>query len=362
MLSDKKYKQLVDDYEKWWNHELKRPIIQVNLTKKEKPEYSRGDLLEMCYDKDVSVKDLVSAYESTFQNQIFLGDAFPQFYMRSTGVLGAYLGQGWTIDNERGTIWFQEMKGKELDDIHLKLDKDFWLYQRSLDIIHEFGERFQGKVALGIPNLGGMMDIVESIRGANNSLMDLYDDPDEVLRVNDEIYDAYEEAYHDMIKAIKDENVVGYTGWITLLSQKPYFISQCDFCCMIGKPQFDEFIKDTLTKEANLIERSFYHLDGPGAVRHLDTILDCGFDGIQWIQGAGASLLNSGEWDDIYKKIRERNKLLQVFIYGKEELECIDYIVDVLGGDASGIAFICSGDEDDQEEFIKYLDKYHVPR
>lgn len=362
MLTDQKYEQLINDYEKWWNHDLKRPIIHVQLEGNNKAKYTRGELLDMCYDPNVSPQDLVKAYESTFENQILLGDAFPQFYMRSTGILGAYLGQGWKIDKERGTIWFQEMKDKELEDIHLKLDKNFWLYQRSLDIIKEFAKHYQGKVALGIPNLGGMMDIVESIRGANNSLMDLYDDPEEVLRVNNEILDAYQEAYHDMIDAITQEDVVGYTGWITLLSQKPYFISQCDFCCMIGIPQFDEFIKDTLTKEAQMIERSFYHLDGPGAVRHLDTILDCGFDGIQWIQGDGSAPLDSGQWDDIYKKVRNKGKLLQVFIYGKEELKAIDYIVDVLGGDASGIAFICTGQEDDQEEFMKYLEKYNVPK
>ena len=51
-------------------------------------------------------------------SNIYLGDAFPIFYMRSTGVLGAYLGQTYHIDVKQGTIWFQEMKGCELEDIH----------------------------------------------------------------------------------------------------------------------------------------------------------------------------------------------------------------------------------------------------
>lgn len=360
MLTEKKYSQLVDDYEKWWNHKTDRPIIQITLASKETSQYSRGDLLEMCYDSKVDPKDVVKAYEETYNHTIYLGDAFPQFYMRSTGILGAYLGQDWKIENKHGTIWFSET-GEEIEDIHLKLNKGFWLYQRSIDILKAFMDHFEGKIALGIPNLGGMMDIVESMRGANNSLMDLYDDPDEVLRVNDEIYEAYKEAYLDMIDTISKGNTIGYTGWITLLSQKPYFISQCDFCCMIGSEQFDEFIKDTLSKEAKLIERSFYHLDGPGAVRHLDTILECGFDGIQWVQGAGSASLDSGKWDEIYKKVREKDKLLQVFISGKEELKCIDYIVGVLGGNPRGLAFICTGNEEDKEEFIKYLDKYHIP-
>ena len=55
---------------------------------------------------------------------------------------------------------------------------------------------------MGIANLGGMMDIVESMRGANNSLIDLYDDPDEVQRLNDDIYKAFEQAYEEMIASI----------------------------------------------------------------------------------------------------------------------------------------------------------------
>ena len=191
---------------------------------------------------------------------------------------------------------------------------------------------------MGIANLGGMMDIVESMRGANNSLIDLYDDPDEVQRLNDDIYKAFEQAYEEMIASIDLNNTLGYTGWISLLSQKPYFISQCDFCCMIGPEQFDEFVFETLKKEASLIERSFYHLDGPGAVRHLDKIIECGFKGIQWINGAGAKPLNDPCWNEIYQKVHDAGLLLQVNISGKEELEYIDYIVDYLGS-PKGIAF-----------------------
>ena len=41
-MLDKKRKQLVNDYEKWWNHELDRPIIQITLSTNKECEYSRG--------------------------------------------------------------------------------------------------------------------------------------------------------------------------------------------------------------------------------------------------------------------------------------------------------------------------------
>lgn len=362
MLTGQKKQQIINDSEAWWEHKLERPIIQVTLKGKVTENMkTRGELLEMCYDCSIPASEVAKCYRPTFESETYLGDAFPHFYMRSTGILGAMLGQTYKIDVDRGTIWFEEMKGKELTDIHPNLTKDNQLYKRGLELIAAFQEEFKDDIAYGIPNLGGMMDIVESMRGANNSLMDLYDDPEDVLRLNDDIYNAYEFAYNNYIETIDKNKSLGYTGWTPLLSQKPYFISQCDFCCMIGPDQFEEYIADTLAKEASLIERSFYHLDGPGAVKHLDTIIECGFDGIQWINGAGSKPLDDSAWDDIYKKVHAAGLLIQIYCYNKDDLKFIDHLVNLLGT-TKGLAFICGGEVADKEYFEQYLKKYNVPR
>lgn len=362
MITNEKKIQLVEDFEKWWNHESKRPLIQLTLSKKDKqPCASRGELLDMLYNYDISAETVAKEYRKSFENNIYLGDALPVFYMRSTGVLGAMLGQTYNIDTHHGTIWFEEMKGKELEDIHPILEDDNSLFVRGLDLIKAFQEEFGNDIAIGIPNLGGMMDIVESMRGANNSLIDLYDDPEEVIRLNDDIYNAFEKAYLDNTKAIDKEKVLGYSGWITILSQKPYFISQCDFCCMIGKKHFDEFIFDTLKKEANLVERAFYHLDGPGAVKHLDRIIEAGFDGIQWVNGAGSKPKHDSCWDEIYKKIYDAGLLMQLNIESMDEIAVIDHLYDLLGDVSHCIFSIAGYKEEDKDIFMKYLDKYGVP-
>lgn len=362
MLSIEKKQQLVNDFEDWWDKKLTRPIIQVTLTKTNMTcPHSRGELLDMLYDFDITPEGVAKAYRTSYEDLIYLGDAFPFFYMRSTGVLGAMLGQTYTIDKQRGTIWFEEMKGKEIGEIHSLLEDENALYQRGLQLIEAFQCEFENDIALGIPNLGGIMDIVESMRGANNSLLDLYDDPEEVIRLNDEIWEAYKKAYIESMEKIDLNKVMGYSGWTSLLSQKPYFISQCDFCCMIGTEQFDEFIYDYLKKEAELVDRCFYHLDGPGAIRHLDRIIECGFVGIQWINGAGSKPLDDEAWTVIYKKVREAGLLLQIYVYDKEELRFIDHLVELLGS-SEGLAFICNGNQEDEQLYLSYLEKYNVPR
>ena len=58
-----------------------------------------------------------------------------------------------------------------------------------------------------------------------------------------------------------------------------------------------------IIEECRFFERSIYHLDGPGALRHLDSLLGIRkLDAIQWVCGAG----NEGyeKWVGVYQKIQ----------------------------------------------------------
>lgn len=159
-----------------------------------------------------------------------------------------------------------------------------------------------------------------------------------------------------IIKHIDLNQVPGYTCWATMLSQKPYYVLQNVFSAMISSEMYDDFYLPILKKECEAIPRTIYHLDGPGAVRHLDSILTVEeLDGVQWINGAGAAGLD--QWPDIYKKIIGAGKLCQVFINGTEELRYIDDIVNIVGT-TKGLCFICTGDCKEKELFDKYLEKY----
>jgi hypothetical protein len=57
----------------------------------------------------------------------------------------------------------------------------------------------------------------------------------------------------------------------------------------------------------------FYHLDGPGAARHLDALLSIEkLRGIQWVPGTGAP--SPEEWLPLLEKIRHAGKLCQVYV------------------------------------------------
>ena len=84
---------------------------------------------------------------------------------------------------------------------------------------------------------------------------------------------------------------------------------QSDFSCLISKDHFDEYFLPFIEQQTRWADRTIYHLDGPDAVKHLDSLLDLSdLDGIQWVQGAGAP--PASEWIDLYRRIQSAGKLL----------------------------------------------------
>lgn len=367
-FAKEKYKKIQDDFELWWEHKLDRPVIQVTLTNMSTAltgdffgSNYRKEILEASYDMECPVEDAVKRIDAAYSGVEFLGDSFPVFYMRPTGVLGGYLGQQHNINKQLGTVWFfNEDHGKRTleEAAAVQLDRALPLYQRSIALTRQVQEHFQGTVAVGVPDFGGVYDVLASLCDSNDLLLDLCMEEDAVKEAAWNIHEQFKKAYDDFFGAIDPDRIPGYTCWATMLSRKPYFVLQNDFSAMISADMYDDFYMPILEQECRYIPRTIYHLDGPDAVRHLDSILTVPeLDGVQWINGAGAPGLD--KWPDIYKKIRAAGKLCQVFINSADELRYIDDIVEI-SGSAKDLCFICTGDVRDKDRFDGYLEKYGV--
>lgn len=357
------YTRIAADFEQWWNHKLERPIIQVTLSGTAvggdyfASDYRR-EILDACYDMDMPAREVAKRIEAAYESVAFYGDAFPVFYMRPTGIMGSFLGQEYGIDRKQGTVWFQKT-GQDLEEIaKIKLNKDSLLFRRAIALTQAVQDYFQGGLAVGVPDFGGVYDILSSIRDANDLLLELCIEEDAVKEAAWNIHEQFKLAYDAFQEAINLEKIPGYTCWATMLSKEPYYVLQNDFSAMISEEMFDDFYLPILEKECQYIPRTIYHLDGPGAVRHLDSIVTVKeLDGVQWINGAGAAGLD--QWPDIYKKIIGAGKLCQVFINGSSELRYIDDIADIVGT-TKGLCFICTGNLGEADAFRRYLEKYGV--
>lgn len=94
-------------------------------------------------------------------------------------------------------------------------------------------------------------------------------------------------------------------------SEAPATDLQCDFSCMISPAMFDDLFLPPLRQQTEWVGRTVYHLDGPNAIRHLDSLLLLPrLSGIQWVPGAGARPMS--EWLELLKRILDAGKLLYI--------------------------------------------------
>lgn len=126
-----------------------------------------------------------------------------------------------------------------------------------------------------------------------------------------------------------------------------------DFSCLVSEADFEEFIIPELMEEINFLDASIYHLDGPGALRHLDRLLKIEkLKGIQWVYGAGQP--TARYWIDILKKIQDTGKLIHISI----EPSDLKPLCEALKPE--GVYFICNcTSESEAKDMIKFAEKFY---
>ena len=316
------WQQIRETSNAWWAGELDRPLLPMTVIQdSDRPmpmyqHFGRGLFANL----NISPQQIVEQLAWEFDRQTYLGDSFPSVNMSCSGagVLAAMTGA--TLHPESSDdIWFKVDEVKPITELHIEFDREnIWL-KRLLEIGRLVHERWEGRVLVGMPDMGGVMDVLSSFRPPQELAFDLYDHPQEVLRVIDEIETAWFACYDLFDESMKPSNP-GYCGWAGIYSDVPYYMMQCDFSYMISPQMFDQFVKPTLVRTSQKLGRTFYHMDGVGQLPHLDSLLSIPMlNGIQWVPGAGQK--PAGQWPDVYEKILASGKRAQVVGAPSELLE-----------------------------------------
>ena len=338
----------------WWDGKLGRPLIQMIITGRDpgRPEPRLKHVAKevTSYDIRVTPDDIVDNWDYYLSGLEFLGDAFPRIWPDfGAGVLAAFLGA--RPEPGQGTIWFHPDRDREIKDLHFKLDSNnIWL-GRIKQIAVTAMERWCGLVQVGMTDLGGNLDVLSTFRPGEKLIMDLVDYPEEVKRLTWEEHEAWWESF-DAINAVLKPLNPGHTAWTPIFSDTPYYMLQCDFCYMIGPAMFEEFVRPELEASCRKLDHAFYHLDGVGALPHLDALLSMpALKGVQWVPGAGKE---QGEaWPDVYRKILNAGKRAQ-FIGNWRNF---DKIADKVGP-ASNFVLIGWADVSERTEVMAFLKRH----
>lgn len=358
--SQTRWAEVKKTYRKWWAHELKRPLIQMTFGGYE-PKRPKPDLpwygFHSFYDLSVPAAKIVDLWEYSQESTRWSRDAFPHVHPNfGPGCAAAFMGAELYNSIEAGTAWFHPKTEIDPHTFHFRHDPTDPWWPRICDLYRESRARFGGMVQLATTDIGGNLDLLASFRPSEQLLFDLYDCPDQVKRMTWEAHDRWWD-YYNQIAALCGPDQPGYSCWTSILSEKPYYMLQCDFCYMIGPDMFDEFVKPELAASCRKLVNGFYHLDGPGQLPHLDSLLSIPeLKGVQWVPGSGQKEIT--EWPEVYRKIRKAGKLIQFFTgQSSMGLEALDVIADQIGT-AEGIIAIGHADRKDEEKTLKFMEKY----
>jgi 5-methyltetrahydrofolate--homocysteine methyltransferase len=326
-FGDKQWDAVQDNYRKWWKGELGRPILPLVIRGADpgRPEpLVPTHAFANCADFSITPEQIVDRMDYDLSCCEFYGDSYPWINMHhfGPGVAAAFLGA--VLENTERTVWFHAAKETPVTELHFTYDPDNVWLRRVKDIYRAGMKKWGGNVCMAMTDLGGVLDILASFLTTQGLLFQLLDNPEEVSRLSGEIRDLWLRFYGEITEILKGQRA--YSDWSTIYAENPSYMLQCDFCYMIGPEMFQSFVRDDLARTAGVLDRPFYHLDGIGELKHLDSLL--GIDaikGIQWIPGAGEP--ETRDWGELYAKISGAGKKIQA-MYGLDTY--LDEIVAVI--------------------------------
>jgi hypothetical protein len=340
--------------EAFWERELiDRPVVQFWL---EKPPNEQVPLPVSNHAASAD-RWLDAAYQAELRlaqlsNQVSLGDTMPVAWPNlGPEVFSAFYGCRIHFD-DYGTSWTEPTLADWRDEDSLVFDWDnFYLrkLEEMTDVLLEIGK---GKFITGMTDWHPGGDALAALRDPETLALDMILHKEEIKSLLDRLetdYFAVYDRFYEKLRAAGQP----ISTWTTLVSDDKYYVPSNDFSIMISQTMFDEVFLPGIIRECQFLDRSIYHLDGPGALRHLDSILGISeLDALQFVPGAG----NEGfaQWAYVYRRAQAAGKGVQVSCRVSE----IDQVMDAL--DPQGLFLSLSGitSREEAEAVLKVLEDW----
>lgn len=307
------YEQSKRRIDAFWEREvIDRPVVHFTLDKP--PEKQKA--LPPSHDATPAERWLDAQYQAELtlailSNREFLGDTMPIAYPNlGPSVFSALYGCPLHF-GDFGTSWTEPIL-EDWDQVDcLQLDWSSPYLKKLQELTDAFLEIGKGKFITGMSTWHPGGDCVASLRGAEDLALDMLFHRDKVRALLSRIEADYFRVYDMFYSKLRAAGQPISTHAPLICSCK-FGVPLNDFSIMISKDMFDDVFLPGIIRECQFLDRSLYHLDGPGALRHLDSILSIPeLDALQFVPGAG----NEGfhRWISVYKKAQASGKGIQVF-------------------------------------------------
>lgn len=299
--------------EAFWEHSvLDRPITQFFV---EKPAAEQIPLPESRH-ATVAERWLDVEYQSRLEdarltNRLFLADSLPvAFPNLGPEVLAAFYGCPLHF-GEYGTSWSEPILTDWDRADEIALDWDNFYFHKLAALTDAMLELGREKYLVGMPDWHPGGDLLAALRNPQDLAIDLIERPAQVkallARLQPDYYQVYD-FWYAKLKAAGQP----ITSWLDLAGAGKYYIPSNDFSALISPKMYREFFLPAIVDECRFLDHSIYHLDGAGALRHLDALLSIPeLHAVQWVPGAGREAC--AQWIPVYQKIQAAGKSIIVY-------------------------------------------------
>jgi len=335
-----------DRLENWWNFgDQNKPLILSSYLKPNSIIPDTDILSKFWTDLDFIIKRQISIIE----NSEYIGVALPYHYIDHGSSAGSLILGSEMEFVDKETIWSHPIYNNVESVINIVLDENNFSYKTIIDLTRRSSELAFNHHFVAPFALGGVSDNLAGLYGTENLLIDMVNKPHLVKRALNNMKNIWINNFVKIQNIIQKSKNPGGIGWIGIWAPGTTFPIQEDFSYMISPEMFKAFLLPHIVDIAESMDYAFYHLDGVGALPHLDLILQIDkIKVVQWVPGAGKEKIS--DWYDVIKKIIEHKKSCQVFIKAEE----IDDLVKNVG--TKGLLTVIT--DSSEENVKKYLSKY----
>lgn len=323
-IRDLDMEAIVDRYESAFareNHD--RPIFNIGygLGRTVEPPPPPAKLHDRWFDFEWRLE----VFERNLENAGFMREGFPHFNCNlGPDILAACTGSELTFESEN-TSWAKPRVSDWRNEPPIVFQPDGYYWQNMARFLTRSADRGRGRWLTQSGDLHSNGDGLAALRGPENLLLDLIDCPNEIDRRLAECHMVFEAMLQAHFDIIHPRSGGLNASWCSGVARGKFATIQNDFCCMVGPDMFDRFFKKYIEKEAACVDRCIYHLDGPGAIRHIESICEApNLHVIQWVPGAGNKPFN--QWPELLRKIQALGKGLWIHGSPQEQLEVLDQV------------------------------------
>ena len=241
------------------------------------------------------------------------------------GSLAAILGG--VFEGGEDTIWIHP-NPNYTDDITFDPNHPNYLLHKNL--LKACKQKAQGHYYVGMPDLMQGLDVLAAIKGTDKVLLDTVMQPEvlelQMQQINDIYFQVFDELY-DIIREGDEMAFCYFSSWAPGKMSK----LQSDISTMISVDDYRRFVQPFIREQCQKIDYTLYHLDGVGAMHHLDALLEIDeLNAIQWTPGVGEPQGGSPKWYDLYRKILAGGKSVMACWVTLDELKPL---LDHIGGE-----------------------------